>query len=79
MTLSAGKIQFMLNQPAEAAKILKLGVRDDLTDLTNREIARWYLVALIKNGDNDQALYDKLLQIDPTEGRSIEILIEQTF
>lgn len=79
MTLSAGKIHYMLNQSAEAAKILKLGIRDDLTDPTNREIARWYLAALIKNGENDQELYDKLLQIDPAEGRSIEILTEQTF
>ncbi|MOA44661.1 hypothetical protein D3C78_1669730 [compost metagenome] len=79
MTLSAGKIQFMLNQPAEAAEILKLGIRDDLTDLTNREIARWYLVALMKNGDNDPELYNKLIVIDPIEEKTIQVLAEQNF
>lgn len=79
MILHAGKMQYMMNQPAEAAAILKQGVGQDLNDPTNREIARWYLAALQKTGDNDQAVYDQLIQIDPSEQDSIAKLAELTF
>ncbi|MNN58961.1 hypothetical protein D3C81_1740390 [compost metagenome] len=77
MSLNAGKIKFVLDQPAEAAEILKLGIRDDLNDTTNREIIRWYLAALNKAGSNDEDLYNKLITIDPTEVDIIKQLAEQ--
>ncbi len=79
MVLSAGKMQFMMNEPAKAAEIFKDGIKDDLTDGTNREIARWYLAALQKTGANDQGVYDRLLQVDPSEKDSIEQLAKLTF
>lgn len=79
MVLNAGKMQFMMNEPAKAAEIFKVGLKDDLTDGTNREIARWYLAALQKTGANDQAVYDRLLQVDPSEKDSIEQLASLTF
>ncbi|MGP0587910.1 O-antigen ligase family protein [Paenibacillus timonensis] len=78
MVLSAGKIQFMMNEPAKAAEIFKVGIKDDLTDATNREIARWYLAALQKTGASDQAVYDRLLLVDPSEKDSIEQLANLT-
>lgn len=79
MVLNAGKMQFMMNEPAKAAEIFKVGIKDDLTDGTNREIARWYLAALQKTGASDQAVYDRLLQVDPSEKNSIEQLANLTF
>lgn len=79
MVLNAGKMQFMMNEPAKAAEIFKVGLKDDLTDGTNREIARWYLAAMQKTGASDQAVYDRLLQIDPSEKDSIEQLASLTF
>lgn len=79
MALHAGKMQFMLNKPAEAATIFKQGLGPDLNDPTNREIARWYLAALQKAGQSDQAVYDQLIQIDPNEKASIDQLADLTF
>lgn len=79
MTLNAGKIQFMLNNPAEAADILKQGITEDLTEATNQEIIRWYLAALQKTGTNDQPLYDQYIQIDPTGKDAIDQLAQMTF
>ena len=79
MILNAGKMQYMLNEAAKAAEILKLGIKDDLADATNKEIARWYLAALQKTGGSDQAVYDKLIKIDPSEKDSISQLAGLSF
>ncbi|MDH2333425.1 O-antigen ligase family protein [Paenibacillus polymyxa] len=71
IALSTGKIEFMSGKPAEAASILKNGLKDDLSDATNREIARYYIVALQKQGQDDKALYDKLIKADPKEKEQI--------
>ncbi|WP_410770712.1 O-antigen ligase family protein [Fontibacillus sp. BL9] len=79
MALNAGKMQFMMNKPAEAAAIFKQGLGPDLNDPTNREIARWYLAALQKSGGTDQAVYDQLIQLDPSEKDSITQIADLTF
>ncbi|WP_334072106.1 O-antigen ligase family protein [Paenibacillus sp. A14] len=79
MALNAGKMQYMMNQPAEAAAILKQGLGPDLNDSTNKEIASWYLAALQKSGGNDQALYDQLIQLDPSEKETIDNLVMLNF
>lgn len=79
MALNAGKMQYMMNKPAEAAEIFKQGISQDLNDSTNREIARWYLAALQKTGSTDQAVYDQLIQLDPQEKDLITQLVELTF
>jgi tetratricopeptide (TPR) repeat protein len=74
IALSTGKIEFMSGKPAEAASILKSGLKDDLSDATNREVARYYIVALQQQGQDDKALYDKLIKADPKEKEQIEQL-----
>ncbi|WP_342434539.1 O-antigen ligase family protein [Paenibacillus sp. FSL H7-0442] len=74
IALSAGKIEFMSGKPAEAAIILKNGLKDDLGDATNREVTRYYIAALQKQGQDDKALYDKLIQADPKEKELINEL-----
>ncbi|MHA7579439.1 O-antigen ligase family protein [Paenibacillus vandeheii] len=79
MILNAGKMKYMLNDSAGAATILKGGIAEDLTDATNREIARWYLAALRKDYQQDQALYDKLIAVEPTEADEIKQIAELNF
>lgn len=71
IALNAGKIQFVTGKLAEAANILKNGLKDDLSDATNREVARYYIAALQKQGQDDKALYDKLIKADPKEKEQI--------
>ncbi|GAS84697.1 O-antigen ligase family protein [Paenibacillus amylolyticus] len=79
MILNAGKIKYMLNDSAGAASILKDGIAEDLTDATNREVARWYLAALTKDGQQDQAIYDKLIAVEPNEADEIKQIAELNF
>ncbi|MDO7908848.1 O-antigen ligase family protein [Paenibacillus sp. JX-17] len=79
IALNAGKMQYMTTQTEQAAATLKGGLRDDLNDAANRETARWYLAALSKLRQKDQALYDKLIQIDPAEGSKIQSIAAMTF
>ncbi|GIP60264.1 O-antigen ligase family protein [Paenibacillus woosongensis] len=79
MTLSAGKMQFMMNEPEQAAAVLKNGLTGDLHDSTMQEIAVWYLAALQKTGASDQAVYDQLIQINPSEQETITQLAKLQF
>ncbi|MGG4400603.1 O-antigen ligase family protein [Paenibacillus amylolyticus] len=79
MILNAGKIKYMSNDAAGAASILKGGIAEDLTDATNREVARWYLAALTKDGQQDQAIYDKLIAVEPNEADEIKQIAELNF
>nr|WP_154894952.1 O-antigen ligase family protein [Paenibacillus xylanexedens] len=79
MILNAGKMKYMLNDSAGAATVLKGGIAEDLSDATNREIARWYLAALTKDGQQDQAVYDKLIAVAPNEANEIKQIAELSF
>nr|WP_229521453.1 O-antigen ligase family protein [Paenibacillus monticola] len=71
--LYAGKIQYISGQLQEATDTLKLGLSEDYTDATNREIARWYLAALKKKQSvQDQVVYDRLIAADPAEAAQID-------
>lgn len=79
MILNAGKMRYMSNDSAGAVTILKGGIAEDLSDATNREIARWYLAALTKEGQQDQAVYDKLIAVAPNEAKEIKQIAELNF
>lgn len=79
MALHAGKMQYMMGEPAEAATIFQQGLPQDFSDPNNREIARWYLAALQASGGGDQGVYDALIQADPGEQGSIEQIAQLTF
>lgn len=79
MALHAGKMQYMMGEPAKAAAIFRQGLPQDFSDPNNREIARWYLAALQVSGGNDQAVYDQLIQADPGEKASIDQIAQLTF
>ncbi|WP_379157428.1 O-antigen ligase family protein [Paenibacillus sp. sgz5001063] len=75
IALNAGRIQLMGGQFQVASETLKLGLSEDFSDATNREIARWYLAALKKaNLEQDQTIYNKLIAADPSEAVQIETI-----
>ncbi|OAB37726.1 polymerase [Paenibacillus macquariensis subsp. defensor] len=77
--LNTGKMQYLLNQPEKAVATLKIGLIEDLSDPVNREIARWYVAALIKQGTTDQGVLDRLIQLDPTEKQQVDALVQMNF
>ncbi|KQY91999.1 polymerase [Paenibacillus sp. Root52] len=79
MILNAGKMKYMLNDFGGAATLLQTGIAEELSDATQREIARWYLAALVKDGHQDQAVYDQLIAVDPNEAEEIEKLSQLNF
>ncbi|KOP66242.1 polymerase [Bacillus sp. FJAT-18019] len=79
MILHTGKMHYMMNQPDQAAQVLKIGISDDLSSPTTQEIVRWYLAALQKQGQNDEALLGNLKQVDPDAEQSIRQLAELQF
>ncbi|OAB41818.1 O-antigen ligase family protein [Paenibacillus antarcticus] len=79
MILDTGKMQYLLNQPDKAAETLKIGLLEDLSDPVNREIARWYIAALIKQGTTDQAVFDRLILLDPTEKQQVDAIVQMNF
>ncbi|QWU15815.1 O-antigen ligase [Paenibacillus sophorae] len=75
IALSAGKMQLMTGKTADAAATLKQGLSDDYNDTANREVTRYYLAALQKDGQQDQGVYDKLIQADAAEKAKIEEIV----
>lgn len=70
----------MAGQIQVAAATLKLGLSEDYTDATNREIARWYLAAQQKaNTALDQDVYNKLITADPAEIEKITEIASTSF
>ncbi|MBY9077528.1 O-antigen ligase family protein [Paenibacillus sp. HN-1] len=72
IALNAGKMQLMTGKTAEAAATFKQGLTEDFSDATNKEVARNYLAAMQKQGQQDQAVYDKLIQADASEKAKID-------
>ncbi|MDB5054942.1 MAG: O-antigen polymerase [Bacilli bacterium] len=75
LQLAMGKIKFFTNDYAATATLLKPYIKDNLQDATNRDIALYYIAALLKQKQNDQALYDRLLASNPSEKGELDKLI----
>ncbi|MBO9607864.1 MAG: hypothetical protein J7639_18015, partial [Paenibacillaceae bacterium] len=71
MRLSMGQMAFADKNYAGAAEVLKPAIADTqnlkFQNPTDRSAVRYYLAALKKTGQADQALYDKLIAADPKE------------
>ncbi|WP_159885971.1 O-antigen ligase family protein [Paenibacillus puerhi] len=75
MGLSLGEIYFLQGKYDQAEAMLRLGLSDNFKEVFPRQLARWYLAALQKQGKNDQALYDKLIAADANEKNEIQQLL----
>lgn len=77
--LALGQIDYMLGKYNSAESFLNIGINDTLDDPLNRQLVRWYLAAVQKQGKNDQALYDKLIAKDSNEFQELQRLVFGTF
>lgn len=75
MRLSMGQMAFYDKNYNGALDMLKpVAAAANLKDTTDRSAVRFYLAALKKNGQNDQALYDKLIAADAKEKDELDKL-----
>jgi tetratricopeptide (TPR) repeat protein len=72
----AGQVYYFKGDYAQAEEVLKPGLKEDLSQPNDRYVARFYLASLRKQGKNDPALYEKLLQADQGEGAMLEQLLQ---
>lgn len=80
IALNAGKMQLMSGREAEAVATLQQALSDNYADLNNREIARYYLAAQLRSGQQmDQAVHDALIQAEPTEQARIDEIVAAKF
>ncbi|KOR76330.1 O-antigen ligase family protein [Paenibacillus solani] len=79
MILKTGKMYFFTNQPKQASDALKIGIHEDLSITTNKDIAIWYLASLQQQGLNDDTLMDKLIKVDPKAKQEVQQLAELLF
>lgn len=75
MSYSIGQIYYLQGKYPEAESIFRNGVTDNFADAVTRQITRWYLASVQKQGKNDQAVYDKLIAADPKEQTEIQNLL----
>lgn len=72
----AGQVYYFKGDYAQAEEVLKPGLKEDLSQQNDRYVARFYLASLRKQGKNDPALYEKLLQADQGERAMLEQLLQ---
>jgi len=76
IALSAGQALYMMGDYQEASNVLAKGrVSNDLTLPMNRDVARWYIASLQKQGKDDKALYNKLIEADTGEAVTLQIIL----
>ncbi|WP_322923936.1 Wzy polymerase domain-containing protein [Paenibacillus campi] len=79
LALNVGQIYLMEGNNAQAVTVLKRGLKDDLSDATNKQVAIYYLAALKKEGQNDQTVYANVIKADPKAKDQIDAIASQTY
>jgi len=67
INLNIAQIYFKQADYAKAAAFIKPLLTADYNDPVNRDMARWYIVSLQKQGTTDQSVYDALIATDASE------------
>ncbi|MEK8131086.1 O-antigen ligase family protein [Paenibacillus filicis] len=75
ISFSLGEIHFLQGKYDQAEAMLRFGLNENLGDAFTRQLTRWYLASLQKQGKNDQALFDKLIAADANEKNEIQRLV----
>ncbi|MEK0313650.1 O-antigen ligase family protein [Cohnella sp. 56] len=71
---AAGEVSFAEGNYSETLDMLKPGLQEDLSKEEDRTVARIYLAALRKQGQDDPAVYDRLVAVDADEAERLESL-----
>ncbi|WP_127462158.1 O-antigen ligase family protein [Paenibacillus elgii] len=77
--LALGQIQYIKGNYSAAEAMFHIGIDGSIDNQTTRQILRWYLASLQKQGKTDQALFDKLVSKDPNERQEIQNLANAKF
>ncbi|WP_314590277.1 O-antigen ligase family protein [Paenibacillus terrigena] len=75
ISLNVGQIFFKSGDFTKSAEVIKPSLTEGFADDINRELARWYLASLQKQGTTDQAVWDALIAIDPNEKQLIDTIV----
>jgi len=79
MSLVAGQVYFIRGDYSNAVITLKQSLPEVLDNKTNVSLARWYLAALTKMNQSDDAVYDRLIKADPREKEYLEGIVNYNF
>jgi tetratricopeptide (TPR) repeat protein len=74
--LAAGQVAYYHGDYPKAIEILSKGIKDDLGNVVDRQLARYYLATLNKQGQVDETLHQRLIQADPEEEKKIVELLK---
>lgn len=75
--LVTGKIHYLNQDFNEASKVLRTGMSGNITDQIEREITRWYIASLIKQGiADDTGMYKLLIEDEATEEYHIQQIVD---
>lgn len=73
---AAGQAYFGKGEYSAAAEVLKGSIGGNIDDGNIQTIIRWYLASIMKQGQSDQELYNKLTTKNPNEKTEIEKLLK---
>lgn len=74
--VAAGQVYYVNGDYAKAEEVLQPGIMEDLSQPNDRYAARYYLASLRKQGKDDPALYERLIQADPEEANVLGQLLQ---
>lgn len=72
---SAAKVQFASKKYSDTVSILQPGIKDDLSQPNDRDAALYYLAALRAQGQDDNNLYNRMVQADATMADQLDALV----
>lgn len=73
--LALGKIMYDDKRYTDTSEILHAGLKKDLSQVVDRNVVLYYLAALRKQGQDDSALYNQLVQVDSSMAGELEQLL----
>jgi hypothetical protein len=75
---AAGEVMYFQGDYAQAIDILKSGINEVLSKQEDRYVARFYLAALRRQGQDDEVLYQRLIQADAGEAGELSKLLNNS-
>jgi O-antigen ligase len=79
IAVNIGEVDYMRGDYAAASALMKAHLSGNMDDQLNKTLARWYLAALQKQGQNDQAVYNQLIAKDPKEKDNIAAIVATNY
>lgn len=75
--LARGRVSYYSGEFQQAIDSLRPALSDDFSNEENRDVARYYLASLKNLGNDDLALYNKLMSVDSSEKQKLDALLSE--